>query len=529
MVEVDDAPVDPGDLLDRLPVQLEALLEVGDLAGLVQQAVDRLVAEVAHVEAALAGLELVDVAVGIEPAAPADLGGLERPGVLLLEERGELDRAQRDVEPRLPGHPLHHLAQSPLLGVVHDHQLEGVAAGEAGVREQLLGPRHVAGGALPALVVEGADRAERRAAGRVLSLPHHLVEGVPVDRQVQRLPHAGVVGERGAEVARRVLLAGLVPEVDGDAGVGEPGHARDLEPALLPEAHRVARRHQVRHVDVTRAQVRDPDVVVRDDPEHQPVEVDRLGVVVVGRALQDDPVLGHALHELPGAHAHRRRPELLVELPGLGRGDRHPGPVGEGGDQRRERSLEPQPHRQGIDDVHLGHRRQLAAPVAALHLPVAVQRVLHRLGGHRRAVVELDARAELDGDGLPAVGEAGQVGRQLRVDGQALVDVVELLAHVGVHDAAHVALGERGVQDVGILVQRHHERLLGGLRAGRDHEPGQRRQSREGQGQHERRSAPPDHRHTSMARRQYLIRPNSRWASGPYSRATRCQWATATS
>ena len=72
--------------------------------------------------------------------------------------------------------------------------------------------------------------------------------------------------------------------------------------------------------------------------------------------------------------------------------------------------------------------------------------------------------AELDGDGLARIAHRRQRGGELRMDVQALVDVVELLAHLGKDDPSHVGAGQRRIEDVGILVERHHQLLLGPAR-----------------------------------------------------------------
>src|SRR6185312_1793675 len=113
-----------------------------------------------------------------------------------------------------------------------------------------------AGRALPALVVEGAHRRDRRAVGRVLALPDHLVQGLAVDRQLERLAHARVVGERRADVpGGRGRLPVFVPQVDAEPGPTNPRHAGDVELRLLAEARRVRRVDQVHEVDVARAEV----------------------------------------------------------------------------------------------------------------------------------------------------------------------------------------------------------------------------------------------------------------------------------
>src|SRR5215471_3647661 len=318
VVEVDDVAPLADELVDGVLVERGALRLIGHLASPVERRVDGLVAGQGRVEAAAAGVELVDVGVGIHAAAPADQEGLQLPRVVLGERRGELGRPQRDVEPGLLRHPLDHLGDAAVLGVVDDRHLEALAAAEAGVGQELLRARHVAHGTLPALVEERAHRRDRRAARRVLPVPRHLVQRLAVDGEVEGLAHARVVRERRAEVSRRLRLARLVVEVDGDPRVADARDARHLETPFLLEAHRVGGRHQVHEVDVARAQIREPHVVVGDDAEHEPVEVRLAGIEVVRRLLQHDAVLGHALDEAPGPHAHRRGAELLPELVRLG-------------------------------------------------------------------------------------------------------------------------------------------------------------------------------------------------------------------
>ena len=55
------------------------------------------------------------------------------------------------------------------------------------------------------------------------------------------------------------------------------------------------------------------------------------------------------------------------------------------------------------------------------------------------------------------------------MDPQPLVDLVELLAHLGEDDPPDVGASQGGVQDVGILIQRDDERLflrMGGVSQG---------------------------------------------------------------
>src|SRR5205814_1082410 len=81
-----------------------ALVGIDDLARLVQQRVDLFVAGQGGVEAAPARLALVDVAVGIHAAAPADQERLQLAVVVVLQRRGELLGPQVDREAGLAGH-----------------------------------------------------------------------------------------------------------------------------------------------------------------------------------------------------------------------------------------------------------------------------------------------------------------------------------------------------------------------------------------------------------------------------------------
>src|SRR5439155_5790571 len=312
-VEIDDVPAGE-DVIHRLAVEGGALGDVADLARLVQECVRLLVAREGVVEAPATGVELVHVVVGVDAPAPGDEEGLEFAVLVVRQRGGELLGRQRDGESGFARHALDDLADASLLRIVDDHQLEREASREPGVGEQLLGTGHVARRAFPALVEERADRRDRGTPRRVQAVPRHLVERLAVDRELERLANARVVGERRPEVPGRLRLATLVAEVDGDAVVPEARHVRDLEPTLLLEARRVRRRDQVHDVDVAGAQVGQADVVVGDDPEHDAVESRGGGVEVAGRALDDDPILGQALDELPRTDAHGGGAELVAEL-----------------------------------------------------------------------------------------------------------------------------------------------------------------------------------------------------------------------
>ena len=372
MVDVDD--VAPGrEEVDRLAVEASSLVDVAHLARPVQDRVDLLVTGQGGVQAALARLVHVDVAVGIHAPAPADQERLQLAVVVVGQRRGELLGAQRDVEAGLTRHLLDDLGHAAFAGIVDHRHLEAVATGVPGVGQELLGARHVAPGALPALVEEDADRRDRRAARRVETVPRDLVQRLPIDAELERFANARVVGQRRPEVGGRVLLARLVAQVDRDALIAEPGHVRQLELSLALDAGRVGRRHLVHHVDVTRAQIGQSHVVVGNDPEDDLVELCLARIEVVGGLLDDDAILRDALGELPRTHADRRGAEFLAELVDRRRRERHSRAVGELGDQRRERRLQAQANRERINDLDSLDRCELAGPIRALQGAVPVQ------------------------------------------------------------------------------------------------------------------------------------------------------------
>src|SRR5690606_15916844 len=144
VVQVDYVPV--GQVaLERLPVEVVPGLGRRGRARLVQQPVDLLVAVARLVQRPLAGVELVDVAVGVDAARPAHGEGRVLALLLEVEGGGELGRAQGDVEADLAGQRLDDLADPYRLGVVRDHHLE-LDAVDAGLVEQGPGALDVARG-----------------------------------------------------------------------------------------------------------------------------------------------------------------------------------------------------------------------------------------------------------------------------------------------------------------------------------------------------------------------------------------------
>ncbi len=137
----------------------------------------------------------------------------------------------------------------------------------------------------------------------------------------------------------------------------------------------------------------------------------------------------------------------------------HAGAVGELGDQRRERVLELQSHGRGVGHLDLVHGGQLGLAERALHGHVPLEARLDRLRVHGLAVVELDALAQLDGDRLAVLGGLVRQ-RQLRHDVELVVDVEQLVAQRGEHDAADVGARQRRIEHVGVLGQADAQRRL---------------------------------------------------------------------
>src|SRR5262249_31290707 len=97
VVEVDDVAA-RRESVDRLAVELGALRDVAHLTRLVQQRIDGLIAGLGGVQAALAGVELVDVGVGVDAPAPAHQVARELARIVRVQRRGKFHRLDRDVE-----------------------------------------------------------------------------------------------------------------------------------------------------------------------------------------------------------------------------------------------------------------------------------------------------------------------------------------------------------------------------------------------------------------------------------------------
>ena len=178
--------------------------------------------------------------------------------------------------------------------------------------------------------------------------------------------------------------------------------------------------------------------------------MDAVLVPIVGEPVEHDLFLRDALDEAERPGADRLGDELVAGFPHGLRADHHAGAVGQLRDQRRERRLEQQADRERIGDLDLVDLRQLGPTERALHRHVPVERELRRFGVERLAVVEFHAWPQLDGDGL-AVFRGRVRERELRHDVEIGVDVEQLVAHRGEHDAAHIGARGGRIEIVGIL------------------------------------------------------------------------------
>ena len=106
--------------------------------------------------------------------------------------------------------------------------------------------------------------------------------------------------------------------------------------------------------------------------------------------------------------------------------------------------------RQRVGDLDLVDLRKLRLAQRALRRHVAVERELHGFGVERFAVLEFHVRPQLDGDGLPVFRRLMRE-RELRHDVEIAVDVEQLVAQRGEHDAADVRTRRGWIEIVGIF------------------------------------------------------------------------------
>ena len=164
--------------------------------------------------------EDVGIAVGIDPAAPADLESLELAGLRLLERGRKLDQADLHVDARFRRHRLDHLRHGFVFGALGHHEIDGDGEGGAGFLQQRLGFCDIALRNRKVLLIVGMLRADPLIARNELAVEHDLGERLAVDRQAERLAHLFRLAERA--------LVLVVADIDGDAEITDLERGRQL-------------------------------------------------------------------------------------------------------------------------------------------------------------------------------------------------------------------------------------------------------------------------------------------------------------
>ena len=283
-------------------------------------------------------------------------------------------------------------------------------------------------------------------AGDRLAVHRDLDQRIAIERELERLAHPRVAAERSA------LRTLAVADIDGDALVADLDDAVDLEAPVALEAGDVGTRQALDEVELPRAQVGEAHRRVDDRQIDDAVEMDRALVPVFREALEHDAVLRHALDKAERAGAHRPGAEPVARgLRRLGRHD-HAGAVGEHREQRREWRRQVEPDCVRIHHIHACHWRQVAAAVGAGHVLVALEAELHCRGVELLAIVESDARAELERE-RPVLTRPLVSGRQLRNHVQLFIEVEQLVAQRGKHDPADEGSRHRRIEDIRVFRQ----------------------------------------------------------------------------
>ena len=165
----------------------------------------------------------------------------------------------------------------------------------------------------------------------------------------------------------------------------EVGHEIGVDVADDVHAARLELGHRRRHLG--------------DRPEDDVLER-RLAAPVLIERLESDVLVAFPLHELPRAGAHRRRAAERLLAYFLDVLFRHDAEVHETLEQERKRLVGDQVDRIRVDDLHFLDRANVAVLGRLLlllaRLQDPIERELHVLGRHDRAVVEFDALAELE-------------------------------------------------------------------------------------------------------------------------------------
>ena len=169
---------------------------IGDQAGIVQRLIDRRIQIAPVVLPCPAVQELIQVAIRIHPARPADQVGLKIALGAGAKRGRELEQIKLQVEPRLPHHRLDDLGQlGAIRGVRHVHRHR-----DRGFHPRLLhqGNRlgNVARRWFHARHVERRGWRDRLQCRLIHAVEHHIHQRLPVDRGVKRLPQQRILADR---------------------------------------------------------------------------------------------------------------------------------------------------------------------------------------------------------------------------------------------------------------------------------------------------------------------------------------------
>ena len=282
-------------------------------------------------------------------------------------------------------------------------------------------------------------RADPLVAGRELAIEHDLVDRLTIDREIERLPHLGGLAERA--------LGLVVVDIDGEAQIAELGRGRELELGIGAHVLDIGREHALDQVEPARFQIGEPHRGIDDRQIHDAVDMDVVLVPVVGELLEHDAVLLHALDEIVGPAQTGCSPNLSpASFAAFGETIMPARSVscaisGENGVFNTSLMV------RGSTTSTWSSSRVPACETSACIVEVALERKFRGLGIERLAVVEFDARPQLDRD-LLAVGGCLVGQRELRHDVELFVDVEQLVAERCEHDAAHIGARHGRVENV---------------------------------------------------------------------------------
>ena len=185
--------------------------------------------------------------------------------------------------------------------------------------------------------------------------------------------------------------------------------------------------------------------------------MDVLRIPVARKFLQNDLLFRNPLDEAERPGADGLQPEIrALRLRRLRRED-DPGAVGKLRQKRRIRCLQYQLDGQRIDHLDRLDVVDLAAPQAARHRQVTIQRIFHRIRIELLAILKQHARPQMENEmGRIFIGVAG---RELRHDVQAGIKVEQLVAHAGEHDAPDDSCRSASGRECRVLLQADMQNL----------------------------------------------------------------------